>query len=77
MTSLEKKLKYFLKKNLSNKNLVIHSDFLKLNRKLLLNQRKLKLIFSIHFNKSIFLPAFNLTKKKKLNFDKHESSLVL
>jgi len=72
--SYEKKLKYIIKKNLSNNNIVLHSNLLTLDRKFLLDKKKIKSIILLNLNKAIFLPAFNFNKRKKLNFDKNEDS---
>ena len=57
--SYDKKLKYIIKKNLSNNNIVLHSNLLTLDRKFLLDKKKIKSIILLNLNKAIFLPAFN------------------
>ena len=46
---------------------IIHSNLLILDKKILLNKAKLKKIFLSNFKKGLFIPSFNLTEKKILD----------
>lgn len=54
---------------------IIHSNLLILDKKILLNKAKLKKIFLSNFKKGLFIPSFNLTEKKNIRFDKYENSM--
>ena len=43
---------------------VIHSNLLVLGKKMLLDKKRLKKTFLEKFNKGLFVPSFNINKKK-------------
>ena len=54
---------------------IIHSDLLILGKKILKDKKKLKKVFLKNFSRGLFIPSFNLNKKKNIRFDKYESSM--
>ena len=69
------KLKKILNKIPKNHTTVIHSNLLCLGKKTLShNKDNILNILQNYFKKKIFLPSFNLTKKKIVNFDNYETT---
>ena len=69
------KLINILNKIPNNHTTVIHSNLLCLGKKTLKhNKDDILKIIQNHFKKKIFLPCFNLTKKKIVNFDNYETT---
>lgn len=69
------KLINILNKIPNNHTTVIHSNLLCLGKKTLShNKDDILKIIQNHFKKKIFLPCFNLTKKKIVNFDNYETT---
>ena len=54
---------------------VIHSNLLVLGKKMLLDKKRLKKTFLEKFNKGLFVPSFNINKKKIIRFDKNENTM--
>jgi aminoglycoside N3'-acetyltransferase len=65
----------FLSKIPNHRPIVFHSDLLSLGKEILYNKKKIIKYFLCIFKKGIFVPSFNLEKKKTIRFDKFEHSM--
>ena len=64
-----------IKKFPNNKPVIIHSDLLVFGKKIITYKDKIKYFFESHFKNGLFIPSFNIDKKKIINFDKKELSM--